>query len=120
MKLPSTFILATGCTATLLLLTLLYPSLGARGHTQLKARVSGAYAALTEQSSDRQGNCRLEYTVKTWDAKYARVCDPSVCAGRDKLKMLAAAGPRRWSPAHEAAYMQLYNANTIDGWLKVS
>lgn len=74
-------------------------------------------------SSDKKGYCRLEYTVKTWDGKDALVCDPSICVGREKLKVLqldaATSATRRWSPFHESAYMRLFNGNKIDGWLKV-
>lgn len=118
--------LSAVCTAALLLLVLLHP--GVRFHAQEKAQAIFAgqqqapaqQDAGLQQSSDKQGFCRLDYTVKTWDGKDVRVCDPSVCVGRDKLKVLDAAGsPRRWSAFHESAYMKMFNAGKLAGWLKV-
>jgi hypothetical protein len=121
-------VIAIVATASIMLL-LLHP--GASYYAQETARsvmhgggpqhgADGDGGAFMHPSSDRHGLCRLEYTVKTWDGKNARVCDPSVCVGREKLKLLKAAGsPRRWSAYHESAYMRMYNGGQISGWLKV-
>lgn len=128
-RMPSTLTAATitmVCTAALLLL--LHP--GVRYHANETARAvfsgtpdSSSGAAYMRPSSDRKGFCRLEYTVKTWDGKNAPVCDPSICAGSEKLKVLhqvpAGGLMRRWSAFHESAYMRLFNSNKISGWLKV-
>lgn len=128
-RMPSTLtaaIITMVCTAALLLL--LHP--GVRYHANETARAvfsgtpdSSSGAAYMRPSSDRKGFCRLEYTVKTWDGKNAPVCDPSICAGSEKLKVLhqvpAGGLMRRWSAFHESAYMRLFNGNKINGWLKV-
>jgi hypothetical protein len=120
-------IVAMVCTAALLLL--LHPGVRyhasetakavlASGTPQTQTSVDGAYLRI---SNDKKGFCRLEYTVKTWDSKNAKVCDPSLCVGRDKLKVMQDPdnGKRRWSAFHESAYMRLFNSNKISGWLKV-
>jgi hypothetical protein len=120
-------IVAMVCTAALLLL--LHP--GVRYHASETAKAvlasgtphtqTSADSAYLRHSSDKKGFCRLEYTVKTWDSKNAKVCDPSLCAGRDKLKVMQDPdnGKRRWSAFHESAYMRLFNSDKISGWLRV-
>jgi hypothetical protein len=69
--------------------------------------------------SNSGGICKLEYTVKTYDGINAPVCDPSICAGRHKLKNLINLKPlRRWSPYDEASYLGIFP--NISGWLQVS
>jgi len=122
----------SACTAAMVtivvtasLLLLLHP--GVRYHASETAKAvmaSGnphsSSGSFMRYSHDKTGFCRLEYTVKTWDGHNARVCDPSLCVGREKLKVLHAAGStRRWSAFHESAYMRLFNSNKINGWLQV-
>jgi hypothetical protein len=126
-RMPSTITAATVamvCTAALLLL--LHPGVRYHASEAAKAVFSGTpqkdTGAYMRVSNDRKGLCRLEYTVKTWDGKNAPVCDPSICVGSEKLKVLhqmPGGMMRRWSSFHESAYMRLFNGNKINGWLKV-
>lgn len=128
-RMPSTCTAATVamvCTTALLLL--LHPGVQYHANEAAKAALmsggtphssSGAYL---RASSDKKGFCRLEYTVKTWDGKNAPVCDPSLCRGSEKLRVMQSVpqgNTRRWSAFHESAYMKLFSAKQIDGWLKV-
>lgn len=128
-RMPSpitTAVVAMVCTAGVLLL--LHPGVRSQANETAKAVFGGSSSsspqgnsgAYMRPSNDKNGYCRLEYTVKTWDGKNALVCDPSLCVGREKLKTLTTAGnTRRWTAFHESAYMKLFNANKIMGWLKV-
>lgn len=129
-RMPSTCTAATvAMVCTTVLLLLLHPGVRYHANEAAKAALStggsphnsgGAYMRI---STDKKGFCRLEYTVKTWDGKNAPVCDPSLCYGSEKLNVLAnlqqGQNTRRWSAFHESAYMKLFNAKQIDGWLKV-
>lgn len=126
-RMPSTLTAATlTMLSTAALLLLLHPGVRYHANEAAKAVFSGKpdsnNGAYLRVSDDRKGFCRLEYTVKTWDGKNAPVCDPSLCVGSDKLKVLhqlPGGMMRRWSAFHESAYMRLFNGNKINGWLKV-
>lgn len=70
--------------------------------------------------SNSQGMCRIEYTVATFDGGRVPVCDPQLCAGREKLRTLQGiAHTKRWSAYDESQYMELFNSQKIAGWLQV-
>ncbi|KAF8059198.1 SYP22 [Scenedesmus sp. PABB004] len=75
--------------------------------------------APTFRLSRSKGLCRLEYTVRTYDGANAPACDPRLCAGRHKLRLLRdLPHVRRWSAFDESQYKAMFN--TVSGWLQPS
>ena len=115
--------------ATALLLLVFFSHAGIRYHSVESLRClfgtgsnSSNHGSSTDFNvSNSNGLCRVEYSIATFDGGYARVCNPQLCVGREKLKVLeAASGTRRWSPFDESQYMKLYRNNNISGWVNVS
>lgn len=116
--------------STALLLLVLFSNPGVRYHASETLssllgssgnRSSSSSSSSTDfKVSKSKGICRVEYSVATFDGGHAPVCDPKLCAGREKLKILQGIPHnRRWSAFDENQYMELYNRQQISGWLQV-
>lgn len=116
------FVLLTGLVFTALLL-LLHPGVRFHATEQLRA-VLGLGPSHGDEPvfklSNSKGICRLEYTVRTYDGANAPACDPKLCVGRDKLRLLKdLKHQRRWAAYDEASYLDMFRSRNISGWLQV-
>jgi hypothetical protein len=76
-------------------------------------------AHLSNNSAASGGLCRVEYSVRTYDGALAPACDPGVCRGRERLRLLRDMPQRRrWTHYDEAAYLARFSSGNISGWLQ--
>jgi hypothetical protein len=121
--LPLLAVLVLGC----LLLVMLHPGIINSSSSRQWTHGTGTQNQATParhiaKQDSPQGMCRYNYSVPNWAGQEVLPCDPAVCEGGDKLQPMATPlqKQRRWSPADEATYMDLYRSNRIEGWVNVS